>query len=180
MRNDSANRTDRPGALGRAVAFLRTKPTLALLLIAGVALLVFLGLSALFRTEAGEAWATVEAVRAAVERGDAAGVMEHVSPFFNEEGLVKDQLGRALKGALRRPPFVRVRAVRRRLDVRAGTAGVWVAVQARRWAGPRGESRSEWRVELERIDDRWLVRQATPVEVNGRRIGGLRILVSGY
>ena len=138
--------------------------------------------SIFYKTERDRALDAIAEVQEAVERGDARRALAHVSPYFSEEGLYYDQLAIGLERALRSKPVWRASLVVRQLSIAGPTAVALVYVESHHAGGVGGRlARSEWRVALEKVEGRWLIRRATPLYVNERKVAGLRsVLAMGY
>jgi hypothetical protein len=126
--------------------------------------------------------AVTDQVLDALRAGDAAGALEHVSPYFSEEGLNKRALGGLLGRALARKPISSVRVSVRQVTFAGNRASIRLyAVSTHRGAYGGPTARSEWAITFEQIRGRWLVRAARPLQLNGRRVAGLRaVLAMGY
>lgn len=178
MHNEESNQDAPGGAVARLVSVLRGHPTVFLAVLACVTIVVLMVTAAFPQTQRRRVVGALHGIRKGVVKGDAAAVLACVSPYFSEEGMHKEQLGKRLVRVLEPQPLCRVTLVVRQVNVGVGTAAAIVHVESHRAPAFGGRvSRSIWRVSLERINGRWLVRGATPLEVNGRRIPGLRSIL---
>jgi hypothetical protein len=159
-------------------------------LIVCVAALAYLAVMAFWQSDKRKVMAVVRAIAVGMEEGSTEDVLAHVSPYFSEEGVSKGRLERSLKRAFRRRNISRLKVSIRQIDVAHARASATVHVVSYHDEGlsarfARSEwwlrfARSEWWLRLEKIGERWLVREARPVQVNGRRVAGLRaVLVLG-
>ncbi len=166
---------DRPErGMARLVAAARERPAIALGVLVAVVLGSYAAVNALWRSEREVAAETIEAVLDALERGDADAVLEGISPYFSEGGVTKADLAKYLPGILERRPIRRTGLTVRQTKVAASKASLRVHVTSyHRGANRMEPAGSDWTVELERIGGRWMVRSASPIVVNGRRVSGL-------
>ncbi|MCK4283982.1 MAG: hypothetical protein KAX44_06665 [Candidatus Brocadiae bacterium] len=182
MGNQGSDRRTPARHATRVLSLLRARPGLSLGVVACVVVAALAVVSVLYETERDKVLAALVGVRKAVEKGDAQEALAHVSPYFCEEGLYRAQLTRGLERALRSKPVSRASLVVRQLSMAGSAAVVLVHVESHRHRGVGGGmARSEWRVTLEKIEGRWLIRGATPLQVNDRKVAGLRsVLAMGY
>jgi len=168
--------------LGRLQGAARAHPALSVAVIACLAGAVLLAWSAFHKSDRGKVQAVLEAIGEAMVEGDEEKVMAHVSPYFSEEGMYRDQLAERLARILPGRPVSRISLVVRQLNIGHGTATAMVYVESRHGDPFRGQfARTEWLVTVEELGDRWLVRHVTPLELNGRKVAGLRaIMALGY
>jgi hypothetical protein len=171
-----------PTAFGRFVAACRARPAVTLILIGGVTAVGYLCVHLLWPSDAQRAKRAVSAALDALTDGDVARVMSHVSPYFSAEGVDKDALSGMLERSLTRHDFLRASLTFQQIQVINGRAALKVHVRSfHRSELGGGMVNSEWVIILEELGGQWLVREATPVSVNGRRIAGLRgVLYAGY
>lgn len=175
-----------PGTSGppirRLLLVARARPGASLVVVVCVAALVYLAVMAFWRGDEREVMAVVRAVAVAVEQGSTEDVLAHVSPYFSEEGVTKRRLERSLRRTFRRRSISRLKISIRQIEVKHARASATVHVSSYHGEGLSARfARSEWWFRLEKIDERWLVREARPVQVNGRRVAGLRaVLLLGY
>jgi hypothetical protein len=150
-------------------------------LIVCVAALAYLAVMAFWQSDKRKVMAVVRAIAVGMEEGSTEDVLAHVSPYFSEEGVSKGRLERSLKRAFRRRNISRLKVSIRQIDVAHARASATVHVVSYHDEGLSARfARSEWWLRLEKIGERWLVREARPVQVNGRRVAGLRaVLVLG-
>jgi hypothetical protein len=168
-----------PSIFARFVAACRARPGVTLILIGGVTAVGYLCLHLLWPSDAQRAKRAVSAALDALTDGDVARVMSHVSPYFSEEGVDKDMLGAMLEQSLTRHEFLRANLSFQQIQVINGKAALKVHVRSfHRSELGGGMVNSEWVIHLEELGGRWLIREATPVGVNGRRIAGLRAVLS--
>jgi len=118
--------------------------------------------------------ATLQSVGQAVAAGDVDGVMEHISPYFLEEGMEAKDLRRNLERVLPSRPVTRVSIVLRQWSRRGAWARVVVTVRSEHSSIRNSRARSNWVIDLEWMDGRWMVRKGMPTLVNGQRVAGLR------
>ncbi len=182
MGNRGSDRQTPPRRATRLLSLLRAHPGLSLGVVACVVIAAIALVSVLYETERDKVLATFVGVRKAVEKGDAQGVLAYVSPYFSEEGLYYAQLAAGFERTLSNRPVSRASLVVRQLSMVGSEAVALVYVEShRRRAVGGGIARSEWGVTLEKIEGRWLIRSATPLRVNERRVAGLRsVLMIGY
>ncbi len=169
-------------ALARLLAAARARPSVSLAVIACLAAAVLLAWSALHKSDRRKVLATIDAVGEAVVQGDVEKVLAHVSPYFSEEGMYRDQLAETLSRILPGRPVSRASLVVRQLSIGRGTATARVYVESRHGDAFGAEfARTEWQITVEELGNRWLVRHAEPLQLNGRKVAGLRaILALGY
>jgi hypothetical protein len=159
------------GSVARA-ARRRRRVCVALALLVGVGTWLLVG--ALLAGESRRAFGVVLAVRDGVVAGDTEAVLARVSPEFMEEGMDRAALRSALAPVLAKRPVSRAEVVEREAEVARGRAFVRVLVyssHAAEWGTHRATS--EWKVELCRHEDEWLVHSAEPLSVDERQVGGL-------
>ncbi len=169
------------GRLGYAwrtlVANARSHPQAALLVIILLSTGIFLLASTVHRGSGEGIEATVKAVVRGVADGDADAVMEHMSPYFYQDGIDRDGLGRLLRRVLRGDPVGRLTYVIEQLQVSGTRASLQVHVDTSAMGLRRNAFRTEWRAEMERIDGVWLCRAAYPTRINNKRAAGLRTML---
>jgi hypothetical protein len=169
-------------ALERLVLLARSHPGLALGTVVCVAAVAYATATWLWESDRSQVVGVVKSVAAGMESGSPQDVLAHVSPYFSEEGVSKWLLERNLKSSLRRRPISRLNVSIRQVDVGRSDAALTAHVVS--YHGRRLSTRfarSEWYVVLEKIEGRWLVRRARPLEVNGHPVAGLRaVLALGY
>ena len=168
--------------LRRLVSVARAYPAIALAVLVCLAGGIYVGFGLLWPSDRARIVAATRHVCAALERGDADAVLEHVSPYFSEEGVDRRELNEYLHRALRRNAISSVRLSVRQVSVDGPRASARVHVLSTHEAAYGGRlARSEWLLRFERINDRWLIRQATPLQVNARSVAGLRtVMALGY
>ena len=178
--NAQSSHGERPAPLSsRLLTAVRAHPGPSLLAVVLAAGAAFVAASAVRPGRGGRVAGVVEAVARAVRDGDVAAVMTHVSPYFSCGGLDRDSLRDQLAGVLRDRPLARVSVSVREVQTAHGRAGAKVHVSSR--DSDRGASRlrrSEWFVILERIDDRWLVREVEPVRIGGYSYASLAAVLT--
>jgi hypothetical protein len=165
----------------RAVLLARAHPGIALAaLVCGAAILYFT-LGRLWTRQRDKVSATLDGVVKGLVDGDADEVMAWVSPYFSTEGLDKHGLGDAL-GHLLKPGLVTRASLRvSRFNLDNGTATAAVEVGSSHGGGfMSGSVHSEWLVSLQLINGRWLIRAATPVQVDRVNVPGLRALLARH
>jgi hypothetical protein len=176
-------RTDTgPSAFGRFVLGCRARPVATLVLIGGLAAVAYLSTHLFWPSDAQRAKWAVSGLLSALKREDVPAVLERVSPYFSEEGLDKTAVGEMLGHVLGRQDFLRANVTFQQIQVLQGRAAMKLYVRSfHRGDFGAGMVNSEWIVTLEEIRGRWLIRGATPIGVNGRRVAGLRaVLAAGY
>ena len=171
MRGKEPSRADRLVMLARAYPVR----TLLALLVVGVGL--WLLASRLLPSESRNIRACIEQVRDGLIEGDVDKVLANVSPYFSQEGIDRDALGKWLRSMLAGKPVDRVFLVVRQVQIRGSTADVNLSVRS---FHRERYGNTDWIVTLEKINDRWLVRKATPTDVNGYPINGFRALFRIY
>ena len=163
----------------RLLAAIRAHPALSLLAVVLVAGAAFVATSAMGPGPRGQVAGVAGAIARALRDGDATAVMTHVSPYFSCDGIDRDSLGEQLARALRDRPLARVSVSVREVQIAHGRAGAKVLASSRDSAsGPTGVRRSEWFVILERIDDRWLVREIEPIRIGGHSYATLAAVLT--
>ncbi len=167
-------RSNEPGRAQRVVMLARTYPgrTLLLLLVAGVGL--YLLAVHLFPSETRKVRTAIAQVRSGIMRGDADRVLDCVSPYFYAEGIDKPTLGTYLRRELRSRPVRQLTIILRQVqfDGDSATADLSVrSIQGGRYLP------TDWAVELQKVNGRWMVRSASPTQVGGFPSSGLRALL---
>jgi len=178
--NAQSSHGERPVPLSsRFLAAVRAHPALSLLAVALAAGAAFVAASAVGPGPRGQVAGVVEAIAGALRDGDVTAVMTHVSPYFSCDGIDRDSLRKQLASALRDRPLARVSVSVREVQIAHGRAGVKVHASSRGSVrAPTGLRRSEWFVILERIDDRWLVREIEPIRIGGHSYATLAAVLT--
>jgi len=182
MQQTASNPGARRGPLGRLVAGARAHPAVSVAAVACLAGAVMVAWSAFHESDRDRIGTVLGTITEGIVKGDEGKVMAHVSPFFSEEGIYREQLREGLTRILRHRPLSRISPLVRQLNVEHGTATAIVYVESRQGDAFRGTfARTEWLITLEELGGRWLVRHATPLRLDGRRVAGLRaIMALGY
>ncbi len=162
------------GRLHRLVARVRANPRLSLvvLLLAGAG--AWIALRTLHPGDTQRIVDVLGQARDAVVDGDTEAALRYVSPRFSTDGLVREDLRESLDGM---PPDLLPRRVSLYIaekDVKEREALVEVVARS---TGPRGRITSEWTVQLEKVEDRWLIVSARPQSINRRPAAGLELLL---
>lgn len=161
------------------VLLVRAHPRLSLVVIICACGAAWAAFSFLLPTDTRKIKDTIAALVDGLIEGDTQKVLEQVSPYFAEQGLDRARLGRTLQVALQKRPVTRAVFVVREIEIQSIMAQARIQVLSTHKSARRsGRARSEWIVELERMDGRWLVRGAEPLEVNNLRVGGLRAVIA--
>jgi len=177
MTTSDPSRARSPRWTRQLLSRAREHPLRSFVVLLLVALGLWLAAGRIFPSEKGRIRAALQQLRDGVVKGDPDRALSHISPYFNEEGVDRDRLARWLRSTLPQRPVDRAFLIVRRIAVRAGIAHVTLSVRS--WHGGRFV-RSEWQVVLEKINDRWLVRRATPTDVDDRPAIGFRQVLRLY
>jgi len=149
--------------------------TLLALLLAAAGLYVLA--THIIPSEKADVRAAIEQVRDGIIEGDADKVLDRVSPDFYEERIDKPALAAWLRSVLARQHVDHLTIVLRQLEFSDGTAVATVSVRSMR---SRRYPPTDWSVELEKANGRWLVRRAVPTLVAGYPAMGFRELLRVY
>ena len=171
-----------PAFLGRFVLACRARPVVTLVLVGGLTAVCYMCAHVLWPSDAQRVKWAVSGVLDDLKNDDVQGVLAHVSPYFSEEGVDKKTLGAMLSQVLGHHEFLRASLTFQQIQVINGRAALKVHVRSfHRSEFGGGMANSEWVLMLEEINGRWLVREATPLSLNGRGVAGLRaVLSAGY
>jgi hypothetical protein len=152
------------------------------MLLGGLTAVCYLSALALWPSDTQRAKRAVSGLLNALEKGRTGDVMTFISPYFSEEGVDRQMLGGMLGEILKQQDIIRTSVTFRQIQVIHGRAVMKVHVRSfHRGEFGGGMAHSDWIVGLEELGGKWLVREATPLSVNDRKVGGLRaILAAGY
>lgn len=160
--------------LRRLLLAARAHPRITVAAVVALGAALWLGARFVFPSEEQMIARALRGVQSAVVEGDAEKVMQHVSPYFSEQGINAAMLERRLRVALEGRPVSSARFVFREHEVFGRMAEARIVVFSTHKTPYRtAQANSEWLVELQKAEDRWLVRGAEPLRVEGRRAGGL-------
>jgi hypothetical protein len=166
---------------GRIVFLARLHPGIALAILVSVAAIFYLALGPLWTGDRGKATKALDAVVKGLVDANTDEVMACVSPYFAADGLDKRELGEALKRILKPGLITHASLYVPRFDVEGGRATATVEVRSSQRSGlGAGSIRSEWLVMFERIDGRWLIRAAVPLQVARQDTTTLRTLLASH
>ncbi len=178
MSAGAESRGPAPSLPARLVMLARARPGASLLVLLAAAGLLYVGLAQLWPSDRRRIKTVLDEAVESLAARDLEGVMTHVSPYFSEEGIDRERLRSDLERITRRRPLDRANLAVRHLTIANDEALMDLHVTSFHGGGGVRFARSEWTVRLEKIDEEWLVRSATPERVNGRRIAGLRAVLS--
>lgn len=163
----------------RLVLAARAHPRITVAVVVALGAALWLGSRFVFPGERQLIVRSLRALQSDLAAGDVGQVMQHVSPYFAAQGMDREELERRLRVALRGRPISSARFVFREHEVFGRMAEARIMVFSSHKTPYRTfQANSEWLVELQKSDDRWLVRGAEPLRVEGRRVGGLSAVLS--
>lgn len=164
----------------RLVGWARARPAFSMVVVVGLAGIVYLSYGVLWPGDRIRIKSGLGDLLGALQEGDVEAAMSHVSPYFHSEGIDHRMLGRLLRRALGRRELLSATLSVRQIEMTAGWAHVQVYVRSSHQAPyGRGFTGSDWFLRLEKIGDRWYVREAHPVSVEGHSAVGLREILAG-
>jgi len=115
-------------------------------------------------------------VRRGVLDGDAQAVLRHIDPEYDHDGLTYEQLSAWLPVQLRLWRIASARITDRQFTTVAPTRiTVRLSVRAagRTVLGIESSARSIWRLTFLPLEDRWVLAEIEPIEIEGRPVGRL-------
>lgn len=149
-------------------------------IVAGGGIALLLG-SIFVETERDRVADVIDQMEESLEEGQVDRFLTHIAPDYLHQGLDKPTMAKLIRATLRRygEPSIWVRS--RSYNVRQGLATVKLNLVARATGSGfrmRAFSRSEWQLSMVKRDDKWYVRQITPLSFNGDPVNDMRSLAS--
>jgi len=115
-------------------------------------------------------------VRRGVLEGDAQAVLRHIDPEYEHDGLTYEQLSAWLPVQLRLWRITSAHITNRQfttVTARRITVRLSVRAAGRTALGIDTAARSIWRLTFLPLEDRWVLAEIEPIEINGRPFGRL-------
>ena len=166
-----------PSRAEQVLMLARAYPGRTLLVLVVVGIGIWLLAVNLIPSETGNVRATIDQIRDGLVAADVDKVMANVSPYFYQEGIDKAALDKWLRAVLAGKPVDRIYLIVRDVKIQGTTADVDLSVRSFQRVR---YGNTDWAVSLEKLDGRWLVREAAPTAVNGYRVQGFRVLFRIY